>query len=102
VPERRVLEFEMSRGVFFSCHCSQKELHTFAFALGLEPILKFMPWQATALKINLVSAEPDLVVIYYVVRRSIWCVRLDGARVNLQTFLSLSFHFQTRLLSLPT
>jgi hypothetical protein len=86
-----VLEFEMSRAVFFSCRCSYKERRTFEFAFGLEPILKLTPWQAAALQIDFVSATPDVVVIYCVVCRSIFCVRLNRACAKLQILIFLAF-----------
>jgi hypothetical protein len=94
-----LLESEMSRPVFFSCRGYHKERRTFEFAFGLEPILKLTPWQAAALQINFVSAAPDLVVIWCVVCSGIFCVRLNGACVKLQSLISLAFQGHTRVLS---
>jgi hypothetical protein len=62
---------------------------------GLEPILKLTPRQAAALQINFVGASPDLAVNYCVVHRGIFCARLNGACVKLQSLTFLVFRSHT-------
>src|SRR6202040_2313265 len=95
----RLLEYEISRSVFFSCHRSHKERRTFEFVFSLEPIVKLTPWQAAALLVNFVSAAPDLVVILSVVCRGIFCVRRNGAYVKLHILIALGIQCHSLVLS---
>ena len=69
------------------------------FALGPEPIIKLASWETAALEIDFVSAAPDLVVIRLVVRSNIFCVRLNGSWVKLQSLISFALRCHTRNLS---
>src|SRR6202030_3313095 len=93
--ERRLLDFVVSRSVFYSRRRAHKERRAFEFAFGLEPILKFVPGQAATLQINLVSAAPDVVMIGNVVCRNIFCARPTGACVTLQSPISFFFKSHT-------
>src|SRR6266478_8020415 len=98
----RLLECEISRSVLFSCRGSHKQRRTFKFAFGLEPVLKLSTWEAAALKIDFVSAAPDLVVIQCVVCRTGFCARLNRACVKLQSLVSLALQCHTRVPSFRT
>jgi hypothetical protein len=80
----------------------RKESDFLEFAFGLHPIIKLIAWEAAMLKIDFICATADFFVTWCVVCRNISCVRLDGARVNLQTLFSLGFHGRTQLPSLRT
>jgi hypothetical protein len=69
------------------------------FALGPEPIIKLASWETAALEIDFVSAAPDLVGIGLVICRSIFCVRLSGCCVKLQSLISLALRGHIRNLS---
>ncbi len=43
------VEFEVSRSVLFSYGGSHKVRCTFDFSLSLDPVLKLLAWEATAL-----------------------------------------------------
>jgi len=45
----RLFEYEMSWSVLFSYRGTHKVRRTFDFALGLEPVLKLLAWEAAAL-----------------------------------------------------
>jgi len=53
------------------------------FALGPEPIIKLIAWEAVTLKINLIGALSDFFMAWRVVRGNILCLRLNGTCVML-------------------
>jgi hypothetical protein len=72
------------------------------FAFGLQPIIKLIAWEAAVIKIDFIRATADFFVTWCMVCGNISCVRLDGARLNFQRFVSLAFQGDGRLLSLRT
>jgi hypothetical protein len=74
---------------------SRERSRLLELVFGLEPILKLTTPQAAAFQINFVSASPDLAVIYFAVRRGIFCTRLNGACVKLQSLTFLAFRCHT-------
>jgi hypothetical protein len=74
--------------------CEKSDLSE--FALGPEPIIKFAAWETAALEIDFISAAPDLVVIWLVIRSGIFCARPVGFCVEFQNLTSpaLRCHIQ--------
>jgi len=66
---------------------------------GPEPIIKLIAWEAVTLKIDFIGAAPDFFLSWFVVCRSILCVRPNGTCVMLQSHISLAFQFHARVLS---
>jgi hypothetical protein len=52
-------------------------LHTLKFAFGLQPIIKLITWEATALNVDLICTEPD----FFDARRMV-CENIFSARPN--------------------
>ena len=69
------------------------------FAFGPVPIIKLIAWEAATLKIDFVCTAPDFFVTWCVVSRSIFCLRLNGTCVGLQSLASFAFQCHTRVLS---
>src|SRR6266404_3037937 len=69
------------------------------FAFRSEPIVKLIAWEAVPFKINFICAEPDFFATWCAVCRSIFCLNLRGAGVNLRGFISLCVRSHTRVRS---
>jgi len=64
---------------------------------GPVPIIKLIALEAVTLKIDFIGAAPDFFVTWRVDYRSIFCLRLNGACMNLQSLISLAFQCHTRV-----
>src|SRR5260370_19384495 len=71
------------------------------FAFGLQPIVKLIAREAATLKIDFIGAVPDFFATWRMVCGSVFCARLNGACVRLQSLIFLAFTLQchTRVLS---
>src|SRR5437899_5761217 len=75
------------RGVSLTLSLNPKSACEFAF--GLQPIIKFIAWQAATLQMDFMCADPDFFVTRLVVCGNIFCVRLNLACTNLQSLMPL-------------
>jgi hypothetical protein len=78
---------------------SFEESDLLELTFGPEPIIKLIAWEAVTLKIDFIGAAPDFFLSWFVVSRSILCVRPNGTCVMLQSHISLAFQFHARVLS---
>src|ERR1700730_5940630 len=69
------------------------------FTFGPEPIIKRIAWEAVTLKIDFIGAVANSFVTWFLVCRSILCVRLNGTCVMFQSHISLAFQCHTRALA---
>jgi len=77
---------------------SFEESDLLELTFGPEPIIKLIAWEAVTLKIDFIGAAPDFFLSWFVVCRSILCVRPNGTCVMLQSHISLAFQFHARVL----
>jgi hypothetical protein len=74
---------------------SREKSDLLEFAFGPEPIVNLIAWEVATLKIDFICAAPDFFVTWRVDYRSIFCLRLNGACMNLQSLISLAFQCHT-------
>jgi len=76
---------------------SREKSDLLEFAFGPEPIVNLIAWEVATLKIDFICAAPDFFVTWRADYRSIFCLRLNGACMNLQSLISLAFQCHTRV-----